>query len=386
MSKGIGKQLSILTSVAMVMTWSVILAEVSPPVLGQLADTPWPMFQRDPQHTGRSPYLGIQKPAKKWDFTTGNGVAASPAIGSDGTIYVGSAKNAGPGVDHPLYAINPDGTEKWNYPTKGPIESSPAIGSDGTIYVGSDDIKVYAINPDGTKKWEFSVGGDMIFSSPAIGSDGTIYIGSGSDGKLYAIGDTTAPTVPVLSSPANNSIVNTSTPTFDYQDSTDEETAVDGYQIHVDDESTFFSPVLDEYLTESQHTPSTPLEKKTHFWRVRAKDKAGNWSDWSEVWRFTVALQIIAYPNPCYADGLQTLRIANLPQGSRVHIYTISGELVRTLNDNTEVTPEDGSAIATWDLRNDTGSLVAQGVYLYFVPKATGGDRVGKIVVLKERR
>ena len=36
--------------------------------------------------------------------------------------------------------------------------SSPAIGADGTIYVGSLDHNLYAINPDGTPKWTYATG------------------------------------------------------------------------------------------------------------------------------------------------------------------------------------------------------------------------------------
>ena len=54
--------------------------------------------------------------------------------------------------------------------------SSPAIGSDGTVYVGSNDKKLYAINgKSGVKLWEFETGGG-VHSSPAIGSDGTVYV------------------------------------------------------------------------------------------------------------------------------------------------------------------------------------------------------------------
>jgi eukaryotic-like serine/threonine-protein kinase len=66
------------------------------------------------------------------------------------------------------------------------VESSPAIGADGTVYVGSDDNKLYAINPDGSLKWTY-ITGDYVRSSPAIGANGTVYVGS-YDGKLYAIG------------------------------------------------------------------------------------------------------------------------------------------------------------------------------------------------------
>ena len=105
---------------------------------------------------------------KKWSFKTGSDVFSSPAIGSDGTIYVGSS-------DNNLYAINPDGSKKWAFKTGGDVYSSPAIGSDGTIYVGSRDDYLYAINPDGSRKWRFKTG-SYVFSSPAIGSDGTIYV------------------------------------------------------------------------------------------------------------------------------------------------------------------------------------------------------------------
>ena len=64
---------------------------------------------------------------------------SSPAIGADGTVYVGS-------TDNNLYALNPaDGSVKWNYPTGNGIWSSPALGADGTIYVGSFDDNVYTI-------------------------------------------------------------------------------------------------------------------------------------------------------------------------------------------------------------------------------------------------
>jgi len=113
-----------------------------------------------------------------WRFESGGSVHSSPAIGTDGTIYVGS-------YDNNIYAINLDGSQKWNFPTRGDVSSSPAIGDDGTIYVGSFDSSLYAINPDGSRKWAFETEG-ILFHPPSIGADGTIYIGS-NDNNLYAI-------------------------------------------------------------------------------------------------------------------------------------------------------------------------------------------------------
>jgi outer membrane protein assembly factor BamB len=107
-------------------------------------------------------------------------VLSSPAIGSDGTVYVGS-------YDDKLYAINgKTGDKLWEFETGHYVDSSPAIGSDGTVYVGSYDDKLYALSgKSGAKLWEFKTG-HIVLSSPAIGSDGTVYVGS-EDGKLYAI-------------------------------------------------------------------------------------------------------------------------------------------------------------------------------------------------------
>ncbi len=147
-----------------------------------LASTPQPKFNHDNNNTGQSQYNGPTTNTTKWKYRTGNSIyVSSPAIGSDGTIYIGS-------MDDNLYAINPTGTLKWKYLTDDSIESSPAIGSDGTIYIGTLNDSLYAINPTGTLKWKYSTD-DSIASSPAIGSDGTIYIGS-IDNYLYAINPT----------------------------------------------------------------------------------------------------------------------------------------------------------------------------------------------------
>jgi len=114
----------------------------------------------------------------KWKYLTGDDVDSPPAVGSDGTIYFGS-------YDYYLYALNPDGTLKWKYETGDYVVSSPALGSDGTIYFGSFDYYLYALNADGTLKWRYETG-SIVYSSPAIGSDSTIYVG-GADGLIYAL-------------------------------------------------------------------------------------------------------------------------------------------------------------------------------------------------------
>ena len=145
----------------------------------QLATSPWPMFHHDLGHSGRSPVdTSSNSGTEKWQFNAGAFVASSPAVGADGTIYVGSE-------DDYLYAINPDGSYKWAFPTGNYVDSSPAVGADGTVYVGSGD-EVYAIHPNGKLKWMYTLGAYVGASSPAVGADSTIYIGS-DDYSVYAI-------------------------------------------------------------------------------------------------------------------------------------------------------------------------------------------------------
>ena len=104
---------------------------------------------------------------------------SSPAIGADGTVYVGSD-------DDKVYALDgATGAKKWEFETGGGVYSSPAIGADGTVYVGSDDNKVYALD-GATGPRSGSSRPVTGHSSPAIGADGTVYVGS-ADRKVYAL-------------------------------------------------------------------------------------------------------------------------------------------------------------------------------------------------------
>lgn len=152
------------------------------------SQSPWPRLRHGLQATGRSSV----------DTSGNKGVAtlimddiwsdSSPAIGADGTVYVGDGAR--------LLAFRPDRSLKWKSPalSANKNHSSPAVAADGTIYVGGDEVeepyrgRLYALNPaDGSIKWFFSVEGHIINSSPAIGADGTIYFGGFSDGKFYAV-------------------------------------------------------------------------------------------------------------------------------------------------------------------------------------------------------
>lgn len=130
-------------------------------------------------------------------------IHSSPAIGSDGTIYMGIKCGEGSDKYGYLLALNSDGSTKWSRKLDSWVISSPTIDKDGFIYVAAGR-KVYAFNPDGTKKYSIDICGlwdgntydserdRMVYSSPAIDEDGIIYFVTNSgceDSWDYAIED-----------------------------------------------------------------------------------------------------------------------------------------------------------------------------------------------------
>ena len=149
----------------------------------QLANSSWPMFHQNPQHTGLSPYAGPSIPSLAWSYQ-GDRMSSSPAIGSDGKVYISSFDDDS--FDGYLYSLNPTASLDWSYKTGDGMVSSPAIGSDGKVYVGSEDYCLYSINSSGTFGWSYQTRDVIESSSPAIDSDGKVYIISG-DSSLYSI-------------------------------------------------------------------------------------------------------------------------------------------------------------------------------------------------------
>ncbi|MBE3122625.1 MAG: PQQ-binding-like beta-propeller repeat protein [Thermoplasmata archaeon] len=87
----------------------------------------------------------------KWIFNSSGAIqGGTPCNSLDGTIYFGT-------ISGYLIAVNPNGTEQWRAPI-GQCESAPAIGEDGTIYIGSMDGNGYgylnAFGPGEPKKIE----------------------------------------------------------------------------------------------------------------------------------------------------------------------------------------------------------------------------------------
>ncbi len=116
-------------------------------------------------------------------------VYVSPALGADGTIYIGN------NLDAKVVAMNPDGTKKWEFLAAPDLAGATnltrplAVGADGTIYISSGNTKMFAINPDGSQKWVQTFADSVwgMSSGIAISYDGATLYGLGQAGKLYAV-------------------------------------------------------------------------------------------------------------------------------------------------------------------------------------------------------
>lgn len=144
------------------------------------ASPQWARLGHDKMHTGRSGYVGpTVTPGIAWSAFTGTVTLSSPAIGPDGTVFIG-----GPVVR----ALAPkNGAVLWQFPSPsgGTFQSSPALSDDCLLFIGGTDTYVYALNcTSGAQVWSFATGRG-VRSSPAV-ADGVVYVGSG-DNSLYAL-------------------------------------------------------------------------------------------------------------------------------------------------------------------------------------------------------
>ena len=138
----------------------------------------WPMFQRDPLHTGLSSDYSIPDIIKvEWTFKIDTPFYSSPAVVGN-RVYVSTG-------DQRILALNANSGELiWEHFVTGPVNSSPAVAGD-YVFAGLRDGTIIALDKtNGTKIWEYDTF-DNIYSSPAV-YQGVLYIGA-RDGTLYAL-------------------------------------------------------------------------------------------------------------------------------------------------------------------------------------------------------
>jgi surface antigen len=138
--------------------------------------------------------------------------------------------------------------------------------------------------PDGTYYWRVQ----------GINSQGAP--GPWSQRRMFTI-DTTPPLTPAVIGPANDTRQTNTKLKLQWFKS-------DGaarYEVQLDTDSAFPRPAFD-VGRKTSYKPTTPLIQTTWYWRVRAVDKAGNYSAWSSTRALTIVAGNTAIDTPVPTD------------------------------------------------------------------------------------
>ena len=76
------------------------------------------------------------------------------------------------------------------------------------------------------------------------------------------------------------------------------------------------------------------------------------------------------------SEPLRVLRFINLPPTCTIHIFTLDGDLVKTIEHH------DGTGVVSWDMRSTSGREIVTGVYLYLV-KTENAEKLDRFAVIK---
>ncbi|MHA2250338.1 MAG: Ig-like domain-containing protein [Candidatus Kariarchaeaceae archaeon] len=195
---------------------------------------------------------------------------------------------------------------RFELDTTGPL--SPTLVAPGNGALTNDNTPLMDWNPAGDAvKYYIQIDDTAALTSPIIDtstttssytpstlSDGTYYWRVQAEDSVGNLGpwtsiwsftiDATPPGAPVLTSPIAGSTSNNQNPNLVWN-------AVSGaseYQVQLDNTTSFVSPLIDEIQSATTHSVVNPLAGDTYYWRVRAKDTAGNWGSWGSILSFTV--------------------------------------------------------------------------------------------------
>ena len=121
--------------------------------------------------------------------------------------------------------------------------------------------------------------------------------------------------------------------------------------------------------------------------QVIATDTSENTLE-SQIYRFHLEepvsiTHLLNVPNPIRTNTVFTYNLAQAPDQVTVKIYTVSGRLIRTIED---ASARRGYNETDWDARDENSERLANGVYFYKVTVETDGrkiEKIGRLAILR---
>ncbi len=154
-------------------------------------------------------------------------------------------------------------------------------------------------------------------------------------------------------------------------------------------------------ISKTWMKPGHPHPGDGETWLVKASDAyapapfsalfAINSTPAKMIMDSTFALNVKVVPNPYLVHNewqqsslIRRLRFINLPSECVIRIFTINGDLVKTIMHKATIGSVQGDAGGDewWDLLTDNRQLVASGVYIFHVDSRVG-QQTGKFVVIR---
>ncbi len=80
--------------------------------------------------------------------------------------------------------------------------------------------------------------------------------------------------------------------------------------------------------------------------------------------------------DPLLGEPVRDLSFINLPTECKIRIYTLDGDLVKTIEHT------DGTGTAFWDIRSEYNQLISTGVYFFHV-SSKYGEKIGKFAIVR---
>lgn len=188
--------------------------------------------------------------------------------------------------------------------------------------------------------------------------------------------DLTAPTVPLLVAPPNDTTLLDTTVLLVWDHSTDQASGVASYRVQVAYDSGFASVLRDTTLADTDTTREFNLPESLYYWHVRATDRAGNPSSYSLSRRFRLWIPLpnveepgsgvplefgllLPFPQP-FSAGVRLVYSLAKAGNVSLAVFDASGRRVKTLIDGEQ---KAGEWSVTWNGTDDSRRMLPRGTY-----------------------